>query len=90
MNLVDYYEKIESWIKTSEYKDMLKHFPNMTELLALWRSKKDVPNFEKLFAQARNEIIHFYNFLVEADDDPKPIEFFELVEHCEEMAKKHL
>ena len=69
---------------------MLKHFPNMTKLLALWRDNKGVPNFEKLFAQSRNEIIHFYNFLVETDDYPKPIEFFELVEHCEEMAKKYL
>lgn len=93
MDLVDEYQKVENWIQTSEYKDMLKNLPNMTKLLVLWRAKKGISNFDELFNIARNEMLHFYNFLVEStepDDEPYPTEFFEIVEHFEKIAKEYL
>jgi len=90
LGLVEDYEKIENWIQESKYKGLLQQLPNMVRLLTLWRGKKGIPNFEKLFAEARSEVINFYNFLVKQGDEPQPTAIFKLIEHTEQIAKKYL
>jgi len=44
LNLLEDYDKIEQWIKKSEYNDMSQYHAGLNKLLALWRGKIDCTN----------------------------------------------